>query len=116
MELQSVERGGENLIRVPQCVCRWIYPRSRRSCVQRGGRFDILEGLTALVDNSLLRQEETTESEPRFWMLETIRAYALERLSESGEMEALRAQHARYFSDIILNQVGFQLYSAYFPG
>src|SRR5690606_26780886 len=44
---------------------------------------DILEGLTALVDNSLLRQE-VVDGEPRFRMLETIRAYAVERLSESA--------------------------------
>jgi tetratricopeptide (TPR) repeat protein len=59
-----------------------------------------------------VRQEESIDGEPRFGMLETIRAYALERLTDSGEMESLRAQHAGYFSDIILNQVGFQLYSA----
>jgi predicted ATPase len=74
------------------------------------GRFDILEGLTALVNNSLLRQEETTEGEPRFGMLETIRAYAFERLAGSGEMSALQEQHARYFGDLIVNQAGFQLY------
>jgi len=76
------------------------------------GRLDILEGLTSLVNNSLLRQEDTAEGEPRFGMLETIRAYALERLEDSGEMEALRQQHAQYFGDVILNKVGWQLYSA----
>ena len=55
----------------------------------KDGKLDILEGLTSLVNNSLLRQEETADGEPRFGMLETIRAYALERLAESGEMEVL---------------------------
>src|SRR5260221_13706700 len=59
-------------------------------------KLDILEGLTSLVNNSLLRQEETANSESRFGMLDTIRAYALERLSESREMEALRTGHAQY--------------------
>jgi len=76
---------------------------------------DILEGLTSLVNNSLIRQTDTAEGEPRFGMLETIRAYALERLTESGEMESLRSGHAQYFGDIILNQVGQQLYSANAP-
>lgn len=69
-------------------------------------RFDILEGLTSLVNNSLLRQEDV-HGEPRFGMLETIRAYALERLSDSGEMGTLHEQHAGYFTDVINNQIGF---------
>ncbi len=77
------------------------------------GKLDILEGLTSLVNNSLLRQEETADGESRFGMLETIRSYALERLNESGEMESLRAQHAQYFGEVIINQIGFfQLYTA----
>jgi predicted ATPase len=78
-------------------------------------KFDILEGLTALVDNSILRQEETPDGEPRFSMLETIRAYAVERLAESGETPALQTSHAQYFGNIILNQSGLQLYSANAP-
>ena len=78
----------------------------------QGGKLDILESLTSLVNNSLLRQEETADSEPRFGMLETIRAYALERIAESGELENLRGQHAKYFGEVIINQIGFfQLYS-----
>jgi len=75
-------------------------------------RLDILQGLTSLVNNSLLRQEESLDGEPRFGMLETIRAYALERLAESGEMEALRAGHAQYYGDIILNQASYGIFSA----
>jgi len=76
------------------------------------GHFDILEGLTSLVNNSLLRQESTADGEPRFGMLETIRAYALERLADSGEMEAMRQQHARYFGNVVINEIGIQLYTA----
>ncbi len=74
-------------------------------------KFDILNGLTALVDNSLLRQEEMSNGESRFSMLETIRAYAVERLAESGGMPALQANHAQYFGNIILNQAGWGIYS-----
>ena len=75
-------------------------------------KLDLLEGLTALVNNSLLRQS-AVNGEPRFGMLETIRAYALDRLAENGEMEALRRQHAEYFGEVITNQMGFfQLYTA----
>ena len=45
----------------------------------------LLAGLSTLVDNNMLRQEEQPDGEPRFTMLETIRAYALERLEASGE-------------------------------
>ena len=75
------------------------------------GKLDILEGLTSLVNNSLLRQEEIN-GEPRFSMLETIRAYAVERLAESGETGAMQASHAQYFANIILNQAGLQIYSS----
>jgi len=80
------------------------------------GKLDILEGLTALINNSLLRQEETADGEPRLGMLETIRSYALEQLTESGELEALRAQHAQYYGNVITNQMGFiELYDANAP-
>jgi predicted ATPase len=55
-----------------------------------------LEGLSSLLDQSLVRQAEVN-GEPRFSMLETIREYALERLEESGEAQALRERHARHF-------------------
>jgi predicted ATPase/class 3 adenylate cyclase len=58
---------------------------------------DIFEGASSLLDKSLLRQEEGTEDEPRFVMLETIHEYARERLEQSGEAEGMRRLHAEYF-------------------
>ncbi|HET9494582.1 MAG TPA: NB-ARC domain-containing protein, partial [Chloroflexia bacterium] len=63
---------------------------------------DSLEGVTALMDKSLLREQAGSAAQdegrsPRFWMLETIREYALEQLGESGEEDDLRARHAAYF-------------------
>jgi predicted ATPase len=49
--------------------------------------------LTALLDNSLLRQEEHA-GQARFSMLETLSEYARERLEESGEAEELRQRYA----------------------
>jgi predicted ATPase/class 3 adenylate cyclase len=51
-----------------------------------------VDGLASLVDKSLVRQ-----SGERFWMLETIREFALERLREHGLHEELRRRHADYF-------------------
>jgi predicted ATPase/class 3 adenylate cyclase len=50
--------------------------------------------LTALVDQSLVRLDDTGEADPRFTMLETIREYAAERLEDSGGADAVRARHA----------------------
>jgi predicted ATPase len=58
---------------------------------------DALEGVSSLLDKSLLRQEEGPEGEPRFVMLETIREYARERLQASGEAEETSRLHAEYF-------------------
>jgi predicted ATPase/serine/threonine protein kinase len=58
---------------------------------------DLLDGITSLVDKSLMSQTAAGNAEPRFTMLETIREYGRERLDESGEMETTRRAHAAYF-------------------
>jgi predicted ATPase/class 3 adenylate cyclase len=61
---------------------------------------DTLEGLASLVDNSLLRQIEGEDGEPRFVMLETIKEYAVERLHDLPELSAgTQRAHAAYFAD-----------------
>ncbi len=57
---------------------------------------DLLEGLSSLVDQNLLQRIDRPELEPRFAMLETIREYALECLTDSGEQPAARRAHAAY--------------------
>jgi predicted ATPase/class 3 adenylate cyclase len=51
-----------------------------------------LDALQSLFDKSLLRRSE----DGRFFMLETIREYAWERLEEAGELEAASREHARF--------------------
>jgi predicted ATPase/transcriptional regulator with XRE-family HTH domain/Tfp pilus assembly protein PilF len=58
---------------------------------------DALEWLAALVDHSLLRQEESDAGEPRVGMLETVREYGLEQLAAAGELEATQEAHAQYY-------------------
>ena len=58
---------------------------------------DTLDGVSSLLDKSLLRQEEGPEGEPRFVMLETIHEYAREKLEASGEAEEVRRLHAEFF-------------------
>jgi predicted ATPase/class 3 adenylate cyclase len=58
---------------------------------------DALDGVSSLLDKSLLLREETSEEESRFVMLETIHEYAREKLHESGEAEVVSRLHAEYF-------------------
>ncbi|MDO8485211.1 MAG: adenylate/guanylate cyclase domain-containing protein [Candidatus Limnocylindrales bacterium] len=61
--------------------------------------FDIFDGLSALVDQSLLRIEEG-ETAPRFVMTETIAEFASEMLETRGERNAVQERHARVFLDL----------------
>ena len=51
--------------------------------------------LQSLLDKSLVRRRDN-ESSSRYWMLETIREYAVERLEEEGESLQLRRGHAEW--------------------
>jgi predicted ATPase len=53
-----------------------------------------LDTLASLLDKSLLRRRTGPLGEERYWMLETIREFALERLRESGLEADLRRRHA----------------------
>jgi predicted ATPase/DNA-binding SARP family transcriptional activator len=59
----------------------------------------VLDGLTSLVDQSLIRQEPG-DGEPRFSLLATIRDYALHQLVESGEAAHMHHCHARYYLEM----------------
>ncbi len=67
--------------------------------VARGGlpdvSLDVVNGMASLVDKSLLRQEEKG-GDLRFRMLETIREYALERLTAAEEADRFQRAHADY--------------------
>ena len=57
----------------------------------------VLDGVLSLVDNNLLRYSASSEDETRLSYLEMIRAYALKRLKECGELEQARDAHADYY-------------------
>src|SRR5215203_4099896 len=58
---------------------------------------EAFEGVSSLVDKSLLRQEEGPNGEPRFVMLETVHEFARDKLEESAEAEQIKRAHAQYF-------------------
>jgi predicted ATPase/class 3 adenylate cyclase/DNA-binding CsgD family transcriptional regulator len=57
----------------------------------------VLDGVASLIDKNLLQPTEQDRNEPRLMMLESIRAYGLEMLSASEEMEMTRQAHAAYY-------------------
>ncbi|MGH2427254.1 MAG: ATP-binding protein, partial [bacterium] len=85
----------------------------RRLAVFRGGfalesaeaigdddQIDMLDGLSSLVDKSLLRRIGAPGGATRFLMLETIREYGVERLAAEDELSEIRTAHARHFADL----------------
>ncbi|OBK22915.1 transcriptional regulator [Mycobacterium asiaticum] len=60
-------------------------------------RFQLLDQLTLLVDKSLV-MADNTGGRTRYRLLETVRQYALEKLGESGEADAVRTRHRDYYT------------------
>jgi predicted ATPase/class 3 adenylate cyclase/DNA-binding CsgD family transcriptional regulator len=60
-------------------------------------RYQALDELTLLVDKSLVVAENTS-GRTRYRLLETMRQYALEKLGDSGEADAVRSRHRDYYS------------------
>jgi predicted ATPase/class 3 adenylate cyclase len=61
---------------------------------------DLLDVLSSLLDKNLLRSEQSYEGKTRFSMLQTIRDYALERLSQDSDAVTLQRRHARHFLEL----------------
>lgn len=62
-------------------------------------RYQVLDQLTLLVDKSLV-VAENTGGRMRYRLLETVRQYALEKLGESGEADAVRSRHCNHYTSI----------------
>jgi predicted ATPase/class 3 adenylate cyclase/Tfp pilus assembly protein PilF len=58
---------------------------------------DALEGVSSLLEKSLLKQEEGAGGFPRFVMLETVHEFAREKLDGSGEADEIKRAHAEFF-------------------
>jgi predicted ATPase/DNA-binding CsgD family transcriptional regulator/Tfp pilus assembly protein PilF len=84
------------LARIGVFVGGWTLEACERVCAE-GLPIQVLDGLTSLLNKSLVRQEETADGEPRFTLLEMIREFSLEKLAERGEMERVSRAHADYF-------------------
>ncbi len=63
-------------------------------------RYQVLDQLILLVDKSLV-VAETFRGRTRYRLLETVRQYALEKLGESGEADAVRSRHRDYYTKLL---------------
>lgn len=57
----------------------------------------VLDGITSLLEKSLLTQQEQENGEPWLGMLEMLREYGWERLVACGEQETVQRAHALYY-------------------
>jgi predicted ATPase/class 3 adenylate cyclase len=75
----------------------WTFEAAEEVCDPDELGLDILDGLTSLVDKSLIRRSEPPGRPARFSMLETIREFAQEQLEASGDLEPVQRRHADHF-------------------
>jgi predicted ATPase/DNA-binding XRE family transcriptional regulator len=75
-------------------VRSWSLQAAQFMCNAEVGHTTLLDALRVLVDNSLV-----ILSEARYRMLDTIREFAQEQLTLSGESQAMQQRHADYYLD-----------------
>ena len=74
----------------------WTLEAAEAVCAFDGlDPYDVLDLMNQLVDKSLVIAEE--QGQDRYRMLETMRQYARERLTEAGEAQNVRARHFDHF-------------------
>ena len=75
----------------------WMQEAAEAVCAGDGiEQVEIVDLLAILIDKSMLALDEHS----RYQMLETLRQYADDKLSESGQGEKLRNRHLSYFMDL----------------
>ncbi len=63
-------------------------------------QIDVFDGISSLIDKSLVKTDESESSDVRFFMLETIREYAGEKLAESDETKEIYSRHAAAYTQL----------------
>jgi predicted ATPase/class 3 adenylate cyclase len=80
-----------------------------------GDGVDVLEHIGALVDQNLLRFFRSPGEQEHYFMLESVRAFALEQLAASGELDVIRRRHRDVYLELcesaqpITGMAGIQL-------
>lgn len=76
----------------------WAMEAAEAVCAD-GLEIDVLDGLGALLDKSLVRR--TDGADPRFGMLQTIQEFAGEQLAARSERPEIARRHAAHFRDLV---------------
>jgi predicted ATPase/DNA-binding CsgD family transcriptional regulator/transcriptional regulator with XRE-family HTH domain len=80
----------------------WTLDAAERICgPDHNGRADVLDLLTRLVDKSMVVAEGDASGVVRYRLLETLRQYGEERLTGSGEADAIRDRHFAYYLELV---------------
>jgi predicted ATPase/class 3 adenylate cyclase/DNA-binding CsgD family transcriptional regulator len=58
---------------------------------------EVFDVVSRLVDKSLVQVSDARDGEPRYRLLETLRAFAVARAREAGELDRLRGSHADWW-------------------
>jgi predicted ATPase/class 3 adenylate cyclase len=80
----------------------WTLESAEAVCNPEELGLDALEGLTSLVDKSLVRMADPAEGQLRFSMLETIREFGLEQLAAGPDLDVVLRRHAEHFLGLAL--------------
>lgn len=90
------------LRRLAVFVGGWSLEAVDAICNLEGNKpIEVFNELDRLVDNNLIKPPEEFDNEPRFRMLESIRAFALDQLLQSGEDDEVRRRHAQYYLALV---------------
>jgi predicted ATPase/class 3 adenylate cyclase len=68
----------------------------------------VFDVITSLLEKSLMRRRVDFDGEARYWMLETIREYAVERRVAGGEVDVVR-RHAEFYFGLVGEVFGTEL-------
>jgi tetratricopeptide (TPR) repeat protein len=78
----------------------WTLAHAARVATEVADEFATLELLGHLIEKSLVAMDRQRGDEPRYGLLETVRQYARECLTEGGESSSVRIRHAAAFIDL----------------
>jgi predicted ATPase/class 3 adenylate cyclase len=80
----------------------WSFDAAEVVCDPQEIGLDVLDGMSSLVDKSLVGRTDSADGGVRFFMLETIREFAQEQLDEMGDFDVTRRRHADYFLELAM--------------